>query len=165
MSTILPTPPRSIPSHSRLRPRRSRWPRHPPLRLRFLLPQSHPPPSRQQAAAQGLTTTHPLQACPVCRQFSRSRSSRLPLPPPRSQVPVVGATRHTLSVLYRAVEAHLHAVSTCGVRFLCSFSLPRSHSFCIGHLRSHTEERPYVCEWPGCKKGFARQHDCKYVPS
>ena len=20
-----------------------------------------------------------------------------------------------------------------------------------------------MCEWPGCGKGFARQHDCKYV--
>ena len=31
----------------------------------------------------------------------------------------------------------------------------------IGHLRSHNEERPFKCKWPGCEKGFARQHDCK----
>ncbi|KAG9004787.1 hypothetical protein FRB90_010717 [Tulasnella sp. 427] len=30
-----------------------------------------------------------------------------------------------------------------------------------GHLRSHTEEKPYICQWPECAKGFARQHDCK----
>ena len=30
-----------------------------------------------------------------------------------------------------------------------------------GHLRSHAEEKPYQCKWPGCGKGFARQHDCK----
>jgi hypothetical protein len=28
-------------------------------------------------------------------------------------------------------------------------------------LRSHNEEKPYECKWPGCKKSFARQHDCK----
>ncbi|KAH9928401.1 uncharacterized protein B0H18DRAFT_1001139, partial [Fomitopsis serialis] len=31
----------------------------------------------------------------------------------------------------------------------------------IGHLRSHAEEKPFQCKWPGCGKGFARQHDCK----
>ena len=30
-----------------------------------------------------------------------------------------------------------------------------------GHMRSHNEERPFKCHWPGCDKGFARQHDCK----
>lgn len=31
----------------------------------------------------------------------------------------------------------------------------------LGHLRSHAEEKPFQCKWPGCGKGFARQHDCK----
>ena len=30
-----------------------------------------------------------------------------------------------------------------------------------GHLRSHNDEKPFHCKWPGCGKGFARQHDCK----
>ncbi|KAJ7745707.1 hypothetical protein B0H16DRAFT_1321509, partial [Mycena metata] len=29
-----------------------------------------------------------------------------------------------------------------------------------GHMRSHNEEKPFLCKWPGCGKGFARQHDC-----
>lgn len=28
-------------------------------------------------------------------------------------------------------------------------------------MRSHNEEKPFQCKWPGCGKGFARQHDCK----
>ncbi|PCH43793.1 hypothetical protein WOLCODRAFT_75845, partial [Wolfiporia cocos MD-104 SS10] len=45
-------------------------------------------------------------------------------------------------------------VPGCGSTFTRRFNLR-------GHLRSHTAERPFVCEWPGCNKGFARQHDCK----
>jgi len=30
-----------------------------------------------------------------------------------------------------------------------------------GHIRSHNGEKPFQCHWPGCGKGFARQHDCK----
>ena len=49
-------------------------------------------------------------------------------------------------------------VPGCGSTFTRRFNLR-------GHLRSHTEERPYVCSWPNCQKGFARQHDCKSVLS
>ena len=28
-------------------------------------------------------------------------------------------------------------------------------------MRSHNEEKPFQCKWPGCGKGFARAHDCK----
>ncbi|KAG1720823.1 uncharacterized protein EDB91DRAFT_1007459, partial [Suillus paluster] len=42
----------------------------------------------------------------------------------------------------------------CGSTFTRRFNLR-------GHLRSHTEQRPYVCEYPYCQKGFARQYDCK----
>jgi uncharacterized Zn-finger protein len=53
----------------------------------------------------------------------------------------------------RRNEAHFVCpVPGCGSTFTRRFNLR-------GHLRSHTEERPYVCEV--CKKGFARQHDCK----
>jgi hypothetical protein len=28
-------------------------------------------------------------------------------------------------------------------------------------MRSHNEEKPFQCKWPGCGKGFKRAHDCK----
>ena len=30
------------------------------------------------------------------------------------------------------------------------------------HMRSHDKQKPYKCHWPGCDKGFAKQHDCKW---
>ena len=40
-------------------------------------------------------------------------------------------------------------------------AVPRILNSPLGHMRSHNEERPFQCKWPGCGKGFARQHDCK----
>lgn len=55
----------------------------------------------------------------------------------------------------RRNEAHFSCpVPGCGSTFTRRFNLR-------GHLRSHTEERPYVCDVKDCGKGFARQHDCK----
>ncbi|KAJ7699504.1 hypothetical protein B0H14DRAFT_3100230 [Mycena olivaceomarginata] len=30
-----------------------------------------------------------------------------------------------------------------------------------GHLRAHSDERPFVCRWTACGRAFARLHDCK----
>ena len=37
-----------------------------------------------------------------------------------------------------------------------------SSIFLKGHLWSHFEEKLYKCHWPGCGKGFAKEHDCKW---
>lgn len=105
-------------------------------------------------------------------------SSGVPRLPPILQVEkqqVTTSATQLASASRRRNEAHFVCpVPGCGSTFTRRFNL--RGTFCdahlsftdandvaAGHLRSHTEERPYVCEWPGCKKGFARQHDCKYV--
>ncbi|KAJ7835848.1 hypothetical protein B0H14DRAFT_2795328 [Mycena olivaceomarginata] len=30
-----------------------------------------------------------------------------------------------------------------------------------GHIRSHNQEKPFICKWPRCGKAFARLQDCK----
>ncbi|KAG6837503.1 hypothetical protein H0H93_008428 [Arthromyces matolae] len=104
-------------------------------------------------------------------------SSGVPRLPPILQVEkqqVTTSATQLASASRRRNEAHFVCpVPGCGSTFTRRFNLrgmivAYSNPLCsqthlVGHLRSHTEERPYVCEWPGCKKGFARQHDCKYV--
>ncbi|KAF8919850.1 hypothetical protein CPB85DRAFT_1275649 [Mucidula mucida] len=84
-------------------------------------------------------------------------SSGVPRLPPILQVEkqqVTTSATQVASANRRRNEAHFQCpVPGCGSTFTRRFNLR-------GHLRSHTEERPYVCQWPGCKKGFARQHDC-----
>lgn len=64
-------------------------------------------------------------------------------------VPGCGSTftRHfnLKGIFVPALRTHLLAVDVC----------------VLGHLRSHDEERPFKCKWPGCERSFARQHDCK----
>ncbi|KAG5353513.1 hypothetical protein C0989_006327 [Termitomyces sp. Mn162] len=104
-------------------------------------------------------------------------SSGVPRLPPILQVEkqqVTTSATQLASASRRRNEAHFVCpVPGCGSTFTRRFNLRGnfvtlkllniSNDLFAGHLRSHTEERPYVCEWPGCKKGFARQHDCKYV--
>ena len=104
--------------------------------------------------------------------------SSVPRLPPILQVEkqqVTTSATQAASASRRRNEAHFVCpVPGCGSTFTRRFNLRGSSKFltdvCMfalidetGHLRSHTEERPYVCDWPGCKKGFARQHDCKCV--
>ncbi|KAH8922410.1 hypothetical protein BT69DRAFT_1220287 [Atractiella rhizophila] len=42
----------------------------------------------------------------------------------------------------------------CGETFTRHYNLK-------GHIRAHKNERPFVCEFPGCEKAFARAHDRK----
>lgn len=48
-----------------------------------------------------------------------------------------------------------------GTYLVSRLSATRVLTCLLGHLRSHNEEKPYQCKWPGCGKGFARAHDCK----
>ncbi|EJD42602.1 hypothetical protein AURDEDRAFT_67413 [Auricularia subglabra TFB-10046 SS5] len=45
-------------------------------------------------------------------------------------------------------------VPNCNATFTRRFNLR-------GHMRTHAEQRPYVCAWTGCGKSFARALDCK----
>ncbi|KAJ7822386.1 hypothetical protein B0H14DRAFT_2370777, partial [Mycena olivaceomarginata] len=44
------------------------------------------------------------------------------------------------------------AVPGCGSTFTRRVNLN-------GHIRAHSDERPFVCSWAGCGRAFVRQHD------
>ena len=64
-------------------------------------------------------------------------------------------------VQFQDAVQRLLAISTSKV---CPFTDTQDSSLIMGmpgHLRSHNDEKPFQCKWPGCGKGFARQVDCK----
>ncbi|KAF7354266.1 Calcineurin responsive transcriptional factor [Mycena venus] len=59
------------------------------------------------------------------------------------------------SHLRRRKEAKYECpVAGCGSTFTRHINLN-------GHIRAHSDERPFVCSWDGCSKAFARLHDHK----
>ncbi|KZO95542.1 hypothetical protein CALVIDRAFT_457889, partial [Calocera viscosa TUFC12733] len=79
---------------------------------------------------------------------------RLPpiLPVERRHV-TTSATQLASQSRRRSDAPFVCSVPGCGSTFTRRFNLR-------GHMRSHTEERPFLCEY-GCGKSFARQHDCR----
>lgn len=136
-------------------------------------PTSSPYPSH---AAPRQTTLPPLSS--LTRGGGSALSpAGLPRLPPILQVEkqqVTTSATQAASASRRRNEAHFVCpVPGCGSTFTRRFNLRGGRSARVsslmaltlraGHLRSHTAERPFLCEWPGCNKGFARQHDCKWV--
>ncbi|KAF7354265.1 Calcineurin responsive transcriptional factor [Mycena venus] len=59
------------------------------------------------------------------------------------------------SYLRRRKEAKYECpVAGCGSTFTRRINLQ-------GHIRAHSDERPFACGWDGCSKAFARLHDHK----
>ncbi|KZT71009.1 hypothetical protein DAEQUDRAFT_667019 [Daedalea quercina L-15889] len=120
-----------------------------------------PSSSPYQSHAAARPTLAPLSSLSRGSASSGSQPAAAALPrlPPILQVEkqqVTTSATQAASASRRRNEAHFVCpVPGCGSTFTRRFNLR------VGHLRSHTAERPFLCEWPGCNKGFARQHDCK----
>lgn len=135
-------------------------------------PPMQPPPSSVGDMADAILAGGPAGPS----QFAAA--SGVPRLPPILQVErqqVTSSATQMASASRRRNEALFACpVPNCGSTFTRRFNLRGVYRCCtlseiciqtvvLGHLRSHTEERPFVCGWPGCTKGFARSHDCKYV--
>jgi hypothetical protein len=167
--------PCSQPSSSSIPPLMLPLPQSPKLDAFFSTPELFNQAQQQPDPSSSTPTTEPSVAQGGAGANHYPSSSGVPRLPPILQVEkqqVTTSATQLASASRRRNEAHFVCpVPGCGSTFTRRFNLRGSFIFFFrcssisfsstGHLRSHTEERPYVCEWPGCKKGFARQHDCK----
>lgn len=96
----------------------------------------------------------------VFLQFSKWKGIKSRLQQPKLPVLTDVAMTPTFTVPFLDVVAHSQDDSISKVN-MSTWIWRLFSELWLGHLRSHTSERPFACEWPGCDKAFARQHDCK----
>jgi hypothetical protein len=109
------------------------------------------------------------ETCPVMTAFL-SEGSHLPSPsseftsrpqPHEKPAPTDARLKPTSSARFLDAAVPLRAISIFEVSEIELAGRTLNLTIVLGHIRSHNEERPFKCKWPGCDKGFARQHDCK----
>ncbi|KAF8754128.1 Zinc finger, C2H2 type [Rhizoctonia solani] len=100
----------------------------------------------------GITLTKPVERVHVTTPLHERLAPTDARPRPTSSARFLDAVARLRAISIFEVSGRKQVSGSGGTSILTNS---------IGHIRSHNEERPFKCKWPGCDKGFARQHDCK----